>query len=81
MPISAMYRNGGKTIYSGDLNSKFIWYLNGQKQFIPWMVCYSSHVLNSKLIVHYLNSTKSGNWMAFGCQCNTYRIAHTQAFK
>ena len=36
--------------YSGDLNSELVRYLNGPKQFIHCMVCYASHVLNSKLI-------------------------------
>ena len=37
--------------YSGDLNSKLVQYSNGPKQFAPWMVPYSGHGLNSKLIV------------------------------
>ena len=37
--------------YSGDLNIELVWYSNGPKQFVHLMVCYSSHVLNSKLIV------------------------------
>ena len=32
------------------------------------MISYSSHVLNSELIVCYLNGKKFGNWMAFGYQ-------------
>ena len=26
--------------YSGDLNSKLVWYSNGPKQFVPQMVCW-----------------------------------------
>ena len=52
--------------YSGDLNSELVQYLNGPKQFIHQMVHYSSHVLNSELIVHYLNGKKLGNQMSFG---------------
>ena len=44
-----------------DLNNELVSYLNGLEQFIPWMVHYSSHVLSSKLIVHYLNGKKFGN--------------------
>ena len=32
------------------------------------MVCYSSHVLNSELIVCYSNGKKFGNQMSFGYQ-------------
>ena len=39
-------------IFSWDLNSKLVWKSNGPKQFAPWMIHYSSHVLNSKLISH-----------------------------
>ena len=39
------------SLQSGDLNSKLVLYLNGPKQFVRWMVCYSNHVLNSKLYV------------------------------
>ena len=41
--------------YSGDLISELVWYsyLNGPKQFASWMVCYSGHGLNNKLIVRY----------------------------
>ena len=54
-------REGSKTVvvqpkkkkYSGDQNSKLVRYLNGLKQFAGWMVCYSSHDLNSKLEVRY----------------------------
>ena len=41
------------TSYSGDLNSELVRYLNGPKQFARRMVCYSSHDLNSELIVRY----------------------------
>ena len=54
------------TLYSGDLNSKLVWYKNGPKQFVHQMVGFTSHVLNSKLIVRYLNGKKFGNQMAFG---------------
>ena len=55
-------------LYSGDLNSDLVRYLNGPKQFVCWMVCYSSHVLNSELIVCYSNGKKFGNQIAFGYQ-------------
>ena len=39
--------------YSGDLNTKLVGYSNSPKQFVCPMVCYSSHILNRKLIFHY----------------------------
>ena len=39
--------------YSGDLNCELVWYSNGLKQFVRQMICYSSHALNSKLMVSY----------------------------
>ena len=41
--------------YSADMNSKLVRYLNGPKQFVPSMVHYSSHILNSEPIVPYSN--------------------------
>ena len=55
-------------MYSGDLISKIVWYSNGPKQLVCQMVCYSSHVLNSELIVHYSNGKKFDNRIAFGYQ-------------
>ena len=43
-------------------------YSNGPKQFVRWMVCYLSHVLNSELIVCYSIGKKFGNQMPFGFQ-------------
>ena len=54
--------------YSGDLNRDLVRYSNGPKQFVPRMVHYSGHVLNSKLIVRFLNGKKFGIPMAFGYQ-------------
>ena len=52
--------------YSGDLNSKLVWYSNDSKYFAGRMahylgpglnrevkVCYSRHGLNNELIFHY----------------------------
>ena len=55
-------------MYSGDLISELVWYSNGPKQFVPQMICYSSHVVNSKLIVCYLNGKNFCNQMAIGYQ-------------
>ena len=54
--------------YRGDLNSKQVWYSDDPKQFVGQMARYSSHVLNSELMVPYLNSKKFGNQMEFGYQ-------------
>ena len=51
---------------SGDLKSELVRYSNGPKQFVHQMVRYSSHVLNSELIVCYSNGKKLDNQMAFG---------------
>ena len=55
-------------MYSGDLISDIVRSSNGPKQFVPQMICYSSHVVNSKLIVCYLNGKHFGNQVAFGYQ-------------
>ena len=47
-----------KDKYGGDLITKQVQYPNGPKQFVCQMVCYSSHVLNRKLIVRYSNGKK-----------------------
>ena len=47
------------------MNRKLVQNSNGPKQFVRQMVRYSSHVLNSKLMVCYLNGKKMGNRMAF----------------
>ena len=52
--------------YSGDLYSELVWYSNGPKQLVLWMVRYSSHVLNGEQIVCYLNGKKFGNQKPFG---------------
>ena len=57
-----------KEKYSVDLNCEFVGYSNGPKQFVRRMVCYLSHVLNSKLIVCYSIGKKFGNQMPFGFQ-------------
>ena len=47
--------------YKWNLNSKLVRYSNGPKQFLRWMLRYLSHVLNSKLIVHFWNGKKFSN--------------------
>ena len=37
--------------WSGDLKNKLVRYLNGPNLFDLWMVCYSGHGLNNKLII------------------------------
>ena len=46
-------------VYSGDLNSQQVWYLNGWKQFAHPKVIYSSLVLNNELKVCYSNGQYS----------------------
>ena len=61
--------------YSGDLNNKLVRYANGPKQFARWIVCYSSHGLNSELRVRQYkcvnlgiraNSSQAGNRASCG---------------
>ena len=44
-------KHSGNTRYSEDLKSELVWYSNGPKQLARRMVRYSSHDLNSEIIV------------------------------
>ena len=51
--FSSKFELVNKLDYSGNLNYKIVGYSNGQNLFDCWMVCYSGHGLNDKLIVCY----------------------------